>query len=133
MRRLLGAVVLLAGCASTEPVAPPASIHLAGTSWIRVDDEQANPHGATMAFEAARASGYTGCNRWFASVTQDGEALRFGEIGMTRMACQTPMQEATERNFLHALRATRYGHYDQDALALLDENQNVIAMFNRAD
>ncbi len=127
MRALL-ATLFLAACASAEPAQTP--IHLAGTSWLRVDDEQANPHGATLNFEAARATGYTGCNRWFAAVTQDGEALRFGEIGMTRMACQTPMQAATERNFLQVLRATRYAHYDQDALVLLDDQQRVIARFN---
>jgi heat shock protein HslJ len=60
-------------------------------------------------------------------------ALRFGEIGMTRMACQAEVQAWTERRFLEVLRATRYGHYDQDALVLLDENQQVIARFNRAD
>lgn len=132
MTRALIFALLLAACASTAP-ATPDTIHLAGTSWIRVDDEQANPHGATMDFEAARASGYTGCNRWSAAVTQDGETLRFGDIGMTRMACQTPMQQATERNFLGALRATRYGHYDQDVLVLLDGQQRVIAQFNRAN
>jgi heat shock protein HslJ len=131
MRALLSALFLLAACASVEPA--PASIHLAGTSWQRIDDENANPHGATLAFEAARASGYTGCNRWFASVAQDGEGLRFGEIGMTRMACQAEVQAWTERSFLEVLRATRYGHYDQDALVLLDERQQVIARFNRAD
>lgn len=127
MRGLLAAL-FLAACASAEPA--QTAIHLAGTSWLRVDDEQANPHGATLAFEAERATGYTGCNRWFAAVTQDGEALRFGEIGMTRRACPTPMQEATERNFLQVLRDTRYAHYDQDALALLDGEQRVIAQFN---
>jgi heat shock protein HslJ len=133
MRALLSALLVLAACSTTQPAPGQAPIHLAGTSWQRVDDENANPHGATLAFEAARASGYTGCNRWFAAVTQEGEALRFGEIGMTRMACQAEAQAWTERRFLEVLRATRYGHYDQDALVLLDENQQVIARFNRAD
>lgn len=133
MRRILcSAALLLAACATAQP-APPAPIQLASTSWLRVDDEQANPHGATLDFEAARASGYTGCNRWFAAVTQEGEALRFGEIGMTRMACQTGMQAATERNFLAVVRATRFGHYDEDALVLLDDGQQVIARFSRAN
>jgi heat shock protein HslJ len=130
--RALVLSLLLAACV-TAPMEAPAPIHLAGTSWLRVDDEQANPHGATMAFEAARATGHTGCNRWFAPITQDGEALRFGAIGTTRMACQTPMQNAAEHNFLGALQATRYGHYDQDVLVLLDERQQVIARFNRAE
>jgi heat shock protein HslJ len=91
----------------------------------------ANPHGATLDFEGDRASGYTGCNRWFATVTQNGEELRFGAVGMTRMACDgAGVQMATERNFIAALEATRYGHYDQDALVLLDQNQQVIARFD---
>lgn len=129
MRALLCAL-LLAACATAAP-APP--IHLAGTSWMRVDDENANPHGATMAFTERGASGHTGCNRWFTSVTQDGEVLRFGNIGTTRMACQTQMQADTERNLLQALRATRYAHYDQDALVLLDQEQQHLATFHRAN
>ncbi|WP_395645200.1 META domain-containing protein [Terricaulis sp.] len=135
MRALISALfaLTLAACA-TEPAAPPAggdapAVHLSGTHWRRVDDMNANPHGATLDFEGARATGYTGCNRWFADVTQDGEILRFGPIGTTRMACTAGVQQATERSFLAVLRATRYGHYDQDALMLLDENQQVIAEF----
>jgi heat shock protein HslJ len=128
---LLGLVV--AACATPEPAAPEpgaATSHLAGTSWRRVDDLDANPHGPTMAFTAEGASGDTSCNRWFTSVTHDGETLRFGNIGTTRRACQTEMQAAAERNFLAALRATRYAHYDQQALVLLDEQQQVIARFD---
>ncbi len=110
---------------------PPGPTSLAGTSWIRVDDEQANPHGATIAFEAARASGHTGCNRWFAAMTQADGSLRFGEIGTTRMACQTEMQADTERNFLSALRAARFADRDADTLVLLDENRRQIATFQR--
>jgi heat shock protein HslJ len=133
--RALAAVLLalaLAACAQTPGSAPntPAN-YLAGTSWRRVDDTNANPHGATMAFTADRASGYTGCNNWFASVTHDGEALRFGSVGMTRRACDgAGVQIDTERNFLAVIEATRYAHYDQDALVLMDENQQVIAEFN---
>ena len=131
MRALLVSL-LLAAC-TTAP--PPASGHnyLAGTSWFRVDDEEANPHGATMEFTEREASGYTGCNRWFTSVTHDGEALDFGDIGMTRIACQSEMQAGTERRFLIVLEATRYAHYDRDVLVLLDANQQMIARFNRVN
>src|SRR5690242_1284903 len=134
MRALIPALfaLALAACASpgapTSPAPSAQAIHLSGTHWRRVDDMNANPHGATMDFEGARATGHTGCNRWFADVTQDGEILRFGQIGTTRMAC-TGVSQATERSFLAVLRATRYGHYDQDALMLLDESQHVIAEF----
>ena len=133
--RLLAAALLaltLGACAQTSTGAPgtPAS-YLTGTSWRRVDDTNANPHGATMQFTSDRASGYTGCNNWFASVTHNGEALRFGSVGTTRRACDgAGVQIDTERSFLAVIEATRYAHYDQDALVLLDENQQVIAEFN---
>ena len=124
--------VVMTACATPEPAAPDgaAASHLAGTSWRRVDDLDANPHGATMAFTAEGASGDTGCNRWFTSVAQSGETLRFGDIGLTRRACQTPMQAAAERSFLEVLNAARYAHYDQHALVLLDAQQQVIARFD---
>lgn len=131
MRAAILALALVAACATDAP--PPAdapAIQLADTEWRRVDDEDANPHGATISFEAQRASGNTGCNRWFASVTQDGEALRFGDVGTTRMACGAGVQTATEQSFLAVLAATRYAHYDREALVLLDENQQQIARFD---
>jgi heat shock protein HslJ len=130
MRAVLLAL-MLAACAQTTADAPHA-IHPAGTSWIRVDDENAAPHNPTMEFNTASASGFAGCNRWFAGVTQDGEELSFGNVGTTRMACQAEPAAAAERNFLAALAATRYAHYDQDALVLLDAEQNQVARFERA-
>jgi heat shock protein HslJ len=132
MRALLS-LLFLAACTTTQPAAEAMHNHLAGTGWLRVDDEEANPHGATMAFTEDGASGHTGCNRWFTSVTHDGEALDFGNIGMTRMACQTEMQAGTERRLLEVLEATRYAHYDQDVLVLLDTNQQIIARFSRSE
>ena len=126
----------LAGCATpSTPASPPhagAAIHLSGTKWIRTDDMDANPHGATMDFGDTRASGYTGCNRWFADVTQNSEELRFGPVGTTRMACQTEMQRDTERHLLDVLAATRYAHYDQQTLVLLDSEQHQLASFDSA-
>lgn len=134
MRILLTALFVsaLAACTTPATTAPEPSAHvnhLSGTKWRRVDDMNANPHGATIEFEGARASGYTGCNRWFADVSEDGGSLRFGPIGMTRMACQTEMQRDTERNFVSMLERVRYVDYDQSALAFQDEQQNVIAEF----
>lgn len=49
---------------------------------------------------------------------------------VTEMACGAGVQMATERSFLAVLEATRYGHYDQDVLVLLDARQNEIARFD---
>lgn len=125
------ALALLGACAAQPPPAADApAIPLAGTEWRRVDDLNANPHGATLAFTERGAAGYTGCNRWFAAVTQDGEALRFGDVGTTRRACLAGVEAATERSFLAVLRAARYVHYDADSLVLLDQNQRQIAQFD---
>jgi len=133
MRSLVSALLAVALSACTTPAPETPRNYLAGTSWLRVDDEEANPHGATMAFTEDRASGHTGCNRWFGPFTHNGEALNFGDIGMTRMACQTEMQAGTERRFLQVLEATHYAHYDQDTLVLLDAQQQVIARFHRSN
>lgn len=134
MRSAFLALALLAACAPTSTAPSPhalvAPIHLSGTKWQRMDDMNANPHGATLEFEGNRASGYTGCNRWTADVTQNGEELRFGMTSVTEMACTAGVQMATERSFLAVLEATRYGHYDQDVLVLLDARQNEIARFD---
>lgn len=130
MRAALFALLLLGACASAPE--PEATHFLSGTKWLRMDDLDANPHGATMDFIGSRAAGYTGCNRWTADVTEQGEILRFGMIASTEMACTSPMQMATERNFLSVLRRTRYAHFDRDSLVLMDARQNQIAQFNSA-
>ena len=134
MLRALAASTLLmaAACASDETgAAPPHSgaNHLAGTNWVQTEPEAAPP--PTIQFEDTRAAGFAGCNRWFATVTQEGETLRFSQAGATRMACPEP-QMAAEIAFLSVIENTRYGHYDRDALVLLDEAQTVTARFERA-
>lgn len=133
MRAALISLLMSAGCAADVTTPPPenapATSYLDGTSWRRVDDMNANPHGATMSFTTDRASGYTGCNNWFASVTHNGEAIHFGPVGTTRRACGEGVQTATERSFLAVIAAARFAHYDQDALVLLDDHQQVIAEF----
>lgn len=133
MRASLLSLLFLAACTTAAPPSETPHDYLAGTSWRRVDDDQSTPHGATMAFTENRASGNTGCNQWFASFTHDGEALHLGAVGTTRMACTSEVQGGTERRFLAMLEHVRYAHYDQDALVLLDQNQQVIAEFNRED
>lgn len=131
MRSALIALLLLGACASGPPHTEQEPTHfLSGTKWLRVDDVDANPHGATMDFIGNRAAGYTGCNRWTADVTEAGEELRFGMVAITEMACTSHMQRNTERNFLRVLERTRYAHFDQESLVLMDARQNQIAQFN---
>lgn len=135
MRSALLALLFLGACTPTTTGTAPTPSHqsathaLSGTKWLRVDDLNANPHGATLEFEGNRASGSTGCNRWAAEVTERGEELIFGMVAATEMACAA-MQMETERSFLSVLERARYAHFDRESLVLLDAQQNQIAQFN---
>lgn len=62
---------------------------------------------------AQRVSGFSGCNRFFASVTElDMTRLRFGSVGSTRMLCTDRVSNQLERTFLTALRGVR--HYQKN-------------------
>lgn len=56
--------------------------------------------GAT--FADGRVAGSTGCNRFTAGYTIDGNALEIGTIAATKMACIPPADEV-ERAYLAAL------------------------------
>ena len=85
----------------------------AGADWeLRELAGQPAPTGAggrraTLGFEpdTARVTGFAGCNSYFGTYTLDGTALRFGPIGMTRMACAEGM--GLEQQLGAALEATR--------------------------
>jgi heat shock protein HslJ len=89
------------------------------------------PHAPTITFEAGRASGFAGCNRWFADVTHEGQSLRFGAAGATRMMCEEPMMRI-EAEFLSAIERTRACRMDGETLVLLDENGAELKRFLRA-
>jgi heat shock protein HslJ len=131
MMRALLLALLLTACAATQ--AAPAQNHLAGTSWIMVFPPDHAPVAAppTIEFSDTRASGFAGCNRWFAAIAHDGEALTFSDVGTTRMACPEPAM-SIERGFVAGLANTRYAHYDGDALVLLDAQRRAIARYERS-
>jgi heat shock protein HslJ len=131
MRAVVAAlIVVLAACSRTAPPAeeqapePPTPV-LIGTSWVL---EAPDPDMApTINFNPGnRASGFTGCNQWFASLEREGDQLRFNGVGSTRRACHTPAME-TERAFLDALSSTRSVAREDASLRLLDENSETVA------
>ena len=102
-RSLLALVVLaLAACHTAPGPASPDDFRrsVAGGDWELVTLRgQPAPTGsdgrrATLRFEAdsARVSGFAGCNRYFGGYTMgEGDALAFGTIATTRMACAEGM------------------------------------------
>jgi len=103
---------------------------LEGVSWRRIDDSDANPHGGTLTLEGARASGHAGCNRWFAAATREGQSLRFGDAGLTRMMCAEPAM-AAERRFMAMLQATRGYRMEGEELVFTDHAGREAARFQR--
>jgi heat shock protein HslJ len=125
----------LGACTTAAPApdwVPGAPSELTGITWMRVDDEDASPHFATLRFEADRIAGHGGCNRYFADVAHAGSRLRLGDIGSTRMMCP-PSSMATERSMFAALARVRGYRLANEELTLLDENGAAAARFMRAD
>jgi heat shock protein HslJ len=115
--------------------AAAASIDLAGTEWRLIElDGEAVPvlpgdNQPSIRFDAdgEKVSGYSGCNRFFATLRIEGDALHWGPVGATRRACQGAGGEL-EAVFLRALgRAGRWRIVDGQ-LAFLDAGQ-VLARF----
>jgi len=85
---------------------------LAGSAWVLRAWDTPEPAGSepvvTLAYDAGRFSGASGCNRYSAGVTagdSPGE-MSVGQIAATRMACPEP-QSSVEARFLRQLGGAR--------------------------
>lgn len=95
-------MVMVAAYSPMVDVAP-----LAGTEWM-IDGMGGTAVIAgsepTIAFSTdGRISGTTGCNRFFGSYEQAGDALTFSGTGMTKMACMAEGVMAQETKFASIL------------------------------
>jgi heat shock protein HslJ len=135
---LLPLVVGAIGCRQPPTPGGPADFRAGagGGEWELTElAGQPAPTGgggrrATLRFESdtARVAGFAGCNRYFGTYTVDGTALRFGPIGMTRMACAEGME--LEQQLGAALEATRSYTLNANQLSLLGSN-GPVARFER--
>lgn len=74
-----------------------------------------------MRFTAdGRVSGTSGCNRFNGAVGINGDALKFGPLASTRMACPGPL-DAQERTFFAALERVA-GVRFENVVTLVDQN-----------
>lgn len=114
-----------------------ASVPLTGTYWRLIElpgDEAIAVDPALRAHlvldaEQGRVSGSSGCNRLAGTFTVEGEALSFGPLAGTRMACPPPAMEL-ERRFHAALASvTRYA-IDGETLTLASSD-GPVARFER--
>lgn len=94
MKRVLAAATLL--LVMTACCCRQKSLPLEGTSWklskmesIPTSAMTAEGDAFTLLFNAADTlvAGRTNCNRFFGPYILNGKSLKFGDLGMTRMAC----------------------------------------------
>jgi heat shock protein HslJ len=85
----------------------PAAFNLSGSDWELKDlGGVAADHGkATLSFpEPGKIAGNGSCNRFFASSEINGDAIKLGAMGSTRMACPEPVM-TQESKYLETLQA----------------------------
>lgn len=119
----LAAIVLgLAACSLTEDVTDIQAERVYGRTWIaeEVAGQPVSEVAASLLVAAdGKVSGHAGCNGFFGSVIIAGEAMSFGNLGSTRMACAEPAM-SQEGRLLSALDSTRGYRLQDGTLVLLD-------------
>ena len=122
----------------TPPVEAPKSAAenappLVGTEWhlVELNGAQVPPAQGGSAsssrlqlqWEDQKFFGFSGCNRFFGTYELVGSLVTFGNMGATRMACPTGMDQ--EREVLTALRTTTRYEIKDTQLRLFREDQCV--------
>ena len=90
--------------------------------------EQAAP---SVTFADGTVGGSTGCNRFTASYTLDGDAVELGTIASTQIACPPPA-DAVERAYVDALGRVAGWRLDGEELVLLDEDDAEVLRYGAA-
>lgn len=131
LRRVLGGAPTMAGppAVTTSTQSPPS---FEQTRWAAArlgatDVTATGSRAPHLVFEGGRASGSDGCNRVSGGYTVDGQALTFGPMVGTQMAC--PGTGEVERAFGAAVRDTRRWRIEGETLELLDAKGDVVARF----
>jgi heat shock protein HslJ len=119
----VAALLLVLGCADTEQA---SQAPLLGTTWnlAELNNEGIQYSGSTiphLRFEAERVSGNDGCNNFFGGYTLDGNSLKFGMLGSTRMAC--PQIKDFDIEFNKMISATTRYRITGDKLELFESDQ----------
>ena len=130
---VLSVSLALAGCAGAPAAADPPPPSLDGTAWVLAalpgapSQPPTGGAAATLRFEAGRASGTDGCNRFVAAyAAQDGSFSFDARGAMTRMACPPPVVQHAEA-FMAALAAARAYRVVAGQLQLLASDGSVRA------
>jgi heat shock protein HslJ len=125
---LFGIVVIVLFQLST---AGATVINLAGTEWSFPDDVGKTARLIQFRSEG-KVSGFTGCNRFTGSYSQDGDGLSIGPLATTRRACLPELMKR-EQQFLAMLGMVRHAEGTQLKLTLKGSDADVLADLVRTD
>lgn len=105
---------------------------LFGQTWVAEDIDGRGVIDyaqSTIQFDGdGPVSGSTGCNRIVGSATIDGDAVRLGQLGTTRMACPEAVMDQ-ESKYLDALGRVAHWRIERGLLFLLDADRKDILRF----
>ncbi len=125
---LLLALGLAAGCGGDDGPGSFVGVPWVVSSGVDLAGSDAVP---SATFTDDTVGGSTGCNRFTASYTVDGDAMEIGEIASTRMACPPPA-DAIERAYLAALGRVATWHLDGSEFVLADDDNNELLRYEEA-
>ncbi len=133
-QRILDLEAVLEGL-PTDPEASFAGGRIEGGTWL-VEDIQSRGvmdylQTTLRVSGGGDVTGSGGCNSYFGSADIDGDRIRFGALGSTRMACPEAIMDQESR-FFAALELVRHWRVDPAGhLHLLDENGGTVVRLSR--
>jgi heat shock protein HslJ len=121
-KALAAALMLLAGCTGASSPAGPAAAGIVGPVWVAEDIAGTAAGGeAPITLQLGsdgRASGRGGCNGYGGSYALAGDALSFGPLLSTKMACAPELMDREQRYFQTLAQTAHYAVADDGALLL---------------
>jgi heat shock protein HslJ len=130
----LVALALVAGCGGDDEGGDGGEASFGGVPWVVVaglDVDGWETVAPSATFEDGRMGGSTGCNRYTAPYTVDGDALEIGTVAVTQMACLPPA-DAVERAYVAALEQVAGWRSENDELVLLDGDDAELLRYRTA-
>jgi heat shock protein HslJ len=130
---VLLAAAVAAGCDGDEDDGSTA-VSLEGTPWVLVSGlglGEATGAAPSAMFQDGTVAGSTGCNRFTAPFSVDGDSLDIGVVASTRMACPPP-GDAIERAYLSALDRVAGWSVDEGELSLSDADGGEVLRYAAA-
>ena len=115
-------MLLLAGCTSASSPATPAAASIVGPVWVAEDIAGGAAGGeAPITLQLGtdgRVNGRGGCNGYGGAYTLTGDALSFGPMMSTKMACAPALMDREQRYFTALAQTAHYAVADDGALLL---------------